>query len=161
MLDDAAHDDVRATLPLRTMADKVNWLISLISTARPAGLGPYGNAEVAVLIREATGEPVTGMTIRKLRSGQAASPQLRLIEAMARFFGVPPGFFFDDYDESQVSLLQEQVELLAMIRRSGITPAELRVLLRLSPEARQSFFDFVTVAVRDAGRHRDAPGEDA
>jgi transcriptional regulator with XRE-family HTH domain len=160
MLDDAAHDDVRATPPLRTLADKVNWLISLISIARPAGLGPYGNAEVAVLIREATGEPVTGMTIRKLRSGQAASPQLRLIEAMARFFGVPPGFFFD-YDESQVSLLQEQVELLAMIRRSGITPAELRVLLRLSPEARQSFFDFVTAAVRDAARHRDAPGEDA
>ena len=48
------------------------------------------------------------MTIRKLRSGQAANPQLRLIEAMARFFGVPPGFFFDDHDDGQVSLLQEQ-----------------------------------------------------
>ena len=111
MPDDAAHDDVRATPPLRTLADKVNWLISLISTARPADRGPYSNAEVAALIREATGEPVTGTTIRKLRNGQAANPQKRLIGAMAQFFGVPPDFFFDDYDDDQVSLIQEQVEI--------------------------------------------------
>lgn len=80
---------------------------------------------------------------------------------MARFFGVPPSFFFDDHDDDQVSLLQEQVKLLAMIRDAGITPAQLRVLLGLSPEARQLILDFVTVAARDAARHRDAPGEDA
>jgi transcriptional regulator with XRE-family HTH domain len=70
------------------------------------------SAEVAALIRKATGNPVTGTTIRKLRHGQAANPQKRLIEAMARFFAVPPDFFFDDYDDG-VSSLQEQVEVLA------------------------------------------------
>ena len=160
MPDDAAHDDVKATTPpLRTLADKVNWLIS---TARPADRGPYSNAEVAALIREATGEPVTGTAISKLRSGQAANPHQRLIGAIAQFFGVPPDFFFDDYDDDdQASLIQEQVEMLAIIRAADITPAKLRVLLGLSPEARQLILDFVTVAARDEARHRDAPGEPA
>jgi transcriptional regulator with XRE-family HTH domain len=159
MPDDAAHDDVTATTPpLRTLADKVDWLIS---TARPADRGPYSNAEVAALIREANGEPVTGTTIRKLRSGQAANPHKRLIGAMARFFGVPPDFFFDGYDDDQASLIQEQVEMLAIIRAAGITPSRLRVLLGLSPEALQLILDFVTVAARDEARHRDAPGEPA
>jgi hypothetical protein len=40
---------------------------------------------------------------------------MKLIEAMARTFGVPPGFFFADYDTGQAGLLQEQVELLALV----------------------------------------------
>jgi transcriptional regulator with XRE-family HTH domain len=157
MPDDAAHDDVKATMPPpRTLAGKVNWLIS---TAHPADRGPYSNAEVAALIRKATGEPVTGTTIRKLRNGQAANPYKRLTGAMARFFGVPPDFFFDGYDDDQASLIQEQAEMLAIIRAAGITPAKLRVLLGLSPEARQLIPGFVTAAARDQTRHRDAPGE--
>jgi transcriptional regulator with XRE-family HTH domain len=161
MPDDASRDDVRTTPPLRTLADKVNWLISLISAARPAGRSPYSNAEVAALIRKATGEPVSDMTIMKLRNGQAANPQKRLIGAMARFFGVPPDFFFDGYDDDQARLIQEQVEMLAMIRAADITPAQLRVLLGLSPEARQLLLDFVTVAARVEGPACDALGEDA
>ena len=116
MPDDAAPDNVKATRPPpRTLADKVNWLIS---TARPAGRGPSSNAEVAALIRKATGEPVTGTTIRK-------------------------------------------AEMLTIIRAAGITPAKLRVLLGLSPEARQLIPGFVTAAARDQTRHRDAPGEPA
>jgi transcriptional regulator with XRE-family HTH domain len=136
----------------------VNWLIS---AACPADRGPYSNAEVAALIRKATGEPVTGTAIGKLRSGQAANPQKRLIGAMAQFFGVPPDFFFDGYDDDQASLIQEQVEMLAIIRAADIAPADLRVLLGLSPEARQLILGFVTVAARDEARHRDAPGEPA
>ena len=51
--------------------------------------------------------------------------------------------------------------MLAIIRAADITPAKLRVLLGLSPEARQLILDFVTVAARDEARHRDAPGEPA
>ena len=40
---------------------------------------------------------------------------MKLIKAMARTFSVPPGFFFDDYDDGQAGLLQEQVELLALV----------------------------------------------
>jgi transcriptional regulator with XRE-family HTH domain len=157
MPDDAARDDVQAALPaLRTLADRVNLLIS---AARPAGRGPYSDAEVAALIRTATGEPVTGTAIGKLRNGQAANPPQRLIAAMAQFFGVPPDFFFDN-DGDQAGLTQEQAELLALIRAARITPADLRVLLELNPEARQLLAGFVTAA-RDGARDPDAPGEPA
>src|SRR5260370_39629707 len=96
-------DDVTAgednTAPLRTLADKVNWLID---RAHPAGRGPFSNTEVAALIKDATGEEVSYTTIWKLRNGQAQNPQKRLIEALARTFGVPPAFFFADYDEQAV-----------------------------------------------------------
>ena len=145
-----------STPPLRTLADRVNWLIS---TAHPAGRGPYSNAEVAALIRKTTGEPVSYTTIWKLRNGQAANPQMRLIEAMARTFGMRPGFFFGDHDENQVGLIREEVEMLAMIRDARITAAQLRPLLRLSPEAQQLIIDFVTVVARDEARRRAGQGD--
>jgi len=73
---------------LRSLADKVNWLID---RARPAGRGSWSNAEVADLIERTTGERVSYTTIWKLRNGQTANPQMKLIEAMARTFGVQPG----------------------------------------------------------------------
>jgi transcriptional regulator with XRE-family HTH domain len=154
---EAAHR-AKSTPPLRTLADRMNWLIS---TAHPAGRGPYTNAEVAALIRKITGEPVSYTTIWKLRNGQATNPQKRLIEAIARTFGVRPAFFFGDHDENQAGLIQEEAEMLAMIRDARITAAQLRPFLRLSPEARQLIIDFVTVVARDQARRRGSQGEDA
>jgi transcriptional regulator with XRE-family HTH domain len=148
-------DDVTAaekgTPVLRTLADKVNWLID---RAHPAGRGPFSNNEVAALIKDVTGEEVSYTTIWKLRNGQAQNPQKRLIEALARTFGVPPAFFFDDYTE-QVGLLQEQVELLALVRDARISSAQLRAILELSPQARQAVTDLVQATARDdTRRHR-------
>lgn len=141
---------------LRTLADKVNWLID---NAHPAGRGPFSNAEVAELVQKTTGEPVSYTTIWKLRNGQAQNPQKRLIEALARTFGVPPAFFFDDYDEKQAGLLQEQVELLALVRDARINAAQLRTILGLSPEARKAITDLIEVTARDEARRRRG-GED-
>jgi transcriptional regulator with XRE-family HTH domain len=133
---------------LRTLADKVNWLID---RAHPAGRGPFSNNEVAALIKDVTGEEVSYTTIWKLRNGQAQNPQKRLIEALARTFGVPPAFFFDDYNE-QAALLQEQVELLALVRDARISSAQLRAILELSPQARQAITDLVAATARDDTR---------
>jgi transcriptional regulator with XRE-family HTH domain len=136
---------------LRTLADKVNWLID---RAHPAGRGPFSNNEVAALIKDVTGEEVSYTTIWKLRNGQAQNPQKRLIEALASTFGVPPAFFFDDYHE-QAGLLQEQVELLALIRDARITSTQLRAILELSPQARQAITDLAAATARDDTRsHR-------
>ena len=81
------------------------------------------------LIHKATGEQVSHTTIWKLANGQAQNPSKHLIERLARTFGVPPAFFFDDYDEEQLGLLKDQVELLALIRDAKITSAEFRALL--------------------------------
>jgi transcriptional regulator with XRE-family HTH domain len=137
---DTARADDPGSPPLRTLADKVSWLID---RAHPAGRGPYSNAEVIALIEKVTGEQFSHTTIWKLRNGQAANPQMRLIEALARTFGVPPAFFFSDYDDEQAGLLREQVELLALVRDTGVTSAQLRALLQLSPGARQAVADLI------------------
>ncbi|MGD0244791.1 MAG: hypothetical protein ABSB59_31310 [Streptosporangiaceae bacterium] len=141
---------------LRTLADKVNWLID---RAHPAGRGPCSNSEIAALITKTTGEDISYTTIWKLRNGQAQNPQKRLIEALAKTFGVPPAFFFDDYDE-QADLPHEQVELLALVRDAQITSAQLRAILELSPQARQAIISLAEATARDdTRRHRTDPGE--
>jgi transcriptional regulator with XRE-family HTH domain len=125
---------------LRSLADKVNWLID---RARPVGRGSWSNAEVADLIERTTGERVSDTTICKLRNGQTANPQMKPIEVMARPFGVPPGFFFRDYDTGQAGLLHEEAEVLALVRSASISAAQLRPILELSPAARQAVIDLI------------------
>jgi transcriptional regulator with XRE-family HTH domain len=130
---------------LRTLADKVNWLIE---HAHPAERRPLSNNDVSFLIHTATGEEVSGTTIWKLRNGQAQNPQMRLIEALAKTFGVPPAFFFADFDEGQLGLVQDQVELLALVRDAGITSAEFRAIVGLGPEGRRAVAGFIERAAR-------------
>jgi transcriptional regulator with XRE-family HTH domain len=151
VMPDEATAGVESAPALRTLADKVNWLID---RAHPAGRGAFSNNEVAALIKDVTREDVSYTTIWKLRNGQAQNPQKRLIEALARTFGVPPAFFFDDFNE-QAELLQDQVELLALVRDARISSAQLRAILELSPQARQAITDLVEATARDdTRRHR-------
>ena len=153
---DEATAGEKSTPGPRTLADKVNWLID---RAHPAGRGPFSNNEVAALIKDATGEEISYTTVWKLRNGQAQNPQKRLIEALAKTFGVPPAFFFDDYDE-QAGMLKEQVELLALVRDARISSAQLRAILELSPEARQAIVSLVEATARDdPRRHRGEQDE--
>ena len=155
---DEATAGEKSTPALRTLADKVNWLID---RAHPAGRGSYSNNEIAALVKDATGEDVSYTTIWKLRNGQAQNPQKRLIEALAKTFGVPPAFFFDDYHE-QAGMLKEQVELLALVRDARISSAQLRAILELSPEARQAIVSLVEATARDdPRRHRGEQDETA
>jgi len=137
---------------LRTLADKVNWLIE---QAHPAGRGPLSNAEVCFLIHKVTGEEISVTTLWKLRNGQQKNPQLRVIQALATTFGVNPAFFFDDYDEDKLALLQDQVELLALVRDAGITSAEFRALLGMDAEARETVAGLIQRAARTEAQ---APG---
>ena len=139
-MSDGITERTAAEPALRTLADKVNWLID---RARPAGRGPYTNAELAALIERTTGDKVSYTTVWKLRNGQAANPQMKLIAALARTFGVPPGFFFDDSGEHQAGLLQEQVERLALVRDTRVNSTQLRVFADLSPEARKAIIDLI------------------
>jgi ESX-1-secreted protein regulator len=132
----------------RTLAGKVNWLIE---RAHPAGRGPYSNMEVSALIAKVTGEEFSHTTIWKLRNGQAANPQMRLLQALAATFGVPPAFFFDGYDEDQSAQLMDQVELLTLMRDSGVTSTQLRALAALTPAARQAVVDLIEHTARREG----------
>ena len=139
--------------PLRTLTEKVNWLID---QAHPGGRRPYTNAEVAELITRTTGESVSHSTIWKLRNGQTQDPHKRLIEAMARAFGVPPAFFFDNYDPRAAGLLREQVEMLALVRDSGITTVQLRAIAGLPDDARQAVVNLIEATARAESRRRSS-----
>ncbi len=155
MPDSAMSGDPDGPPHPRSLADKINWLID---GAHPAGRGPYSNAEITDLIEKVTGEQFSHTTIWKLRNGQAANPQMRLIEALARTFGIPPAFFFTDYDQEQAGLLREQVELLALVRDTGVTSTQLRALLELTPAARQAVADLIEHTTRTEAQRRP-PGK--
>ena len=104
-----------------------------------------------------TGEQISTTTIWKLRNGQLTNPQLRVIEALAKTFGVPAGFFLDDYDEEKLGLWREQVELLALIRDAGITAAEFRAILGLDAEGRKAVAGLIERTARGGAQ---APGRD-
>ena len=143
-----------------TLADKVSWLIE---HARPAGRGPLSNADVCRLILRVTGEEVSVTTVWKLRNGQQTNPQLRVIQALATTFGVQPAFFFEDYDEGKLGLLQDQVELLSLVRDAGITSAELRAILGMDADGRSALASLIGRPARakahgGAGGQGDVPG---
>jgi transcriptional regulator with XRE-family HTH domain len=140
--------------PLKTLADKVNWVLD---KAHPAGRGRFSDAEVCFKIHAVTGEQISTTTIWKLRNGQLTNPQLRVIEALARTFGIPAGFFLDDYDEEKLGLWREQVELLALIRDAGITAAEFRAILGMDAEGRKAIAGLIE---RVAHGDTQGPGRD-
>jgi len=153
MADEAAPAEA-GRVPLKTLADKVNWVLD---KAHPAGRGRFSDAEVCFKIHAATGEQISTTTIWKLRNGQLTNPQLRVIEALAKTFGVPAGFFLEDYDEEKLGLWREQVELLALIRDAGITAAEFRAFLGLDAEGRKAVAGLIERAARG---DTQAPGRD-
>jgi transcriptional regulator with XRE-family HTH domain len=141
---------------LRTLAEKLDWLIA---RAHPAGRGPYSNAEVAALVGQVTGVKISYGAVWELRTGRTVNPTKRVIEALAQTFGVPPGFFFDDYGEQQARLLADQVELLALVRDAGVDRVQLRAFLGLSPEARQAIASVIEHTARaeaDRTKHQHA-----
>jgi transcriptional regulator with XRE-family HTH domain len=144
-----------ATAPLKTLADKVNWVLD---TAHTAGCGRMPDAQVVFKIHEVTREKISATTIWKLRNGQQTNPQLRVIEALARTFGVPAGFFVEDYDEDKLGMQREQVELLALIRDSGMTAAEFKTLFGLYDEGRTLIAGLIRRTTGPAGQ---APGSDS
>jgi transcriptional regulator with XRE-family HTH domain len=124
--------------PLETLAERVSWLVERV---HPPGRGPYSNYEIAALIGKVTGEKVSHNAIWKLRNGQAANPTMRLVNALAQVFGVPPGYF---YGEQPIP--GEQAEVLTLIRDSGITASQLRAFAGLTPEGRQAIADLIAQA---------------
>ncbi|MDJ0383251.1 helix-turn-helix domain-containing protein [Streptomyces sp. G-G2] len=80
----------------RTIGEKLDYLIKAL---HPQGRGPYVSREIEALIKQraADGDPtVTHATISNIRSGKITNPGADSLRALASFFGVPVGYFFDD-----------------------------------------------------------------
>ena len=145
--------------PLETLADKISWLME---HANPGGRGPLSAQDVSYLMLEVAGEKYSSNAVWRLKSGEQTNPAYRVIRALAKVFGVEPGFFFDELDEQQLGLVKEQVELLALIRDTKITSVQFRALMKMDPEGREVFADMIRrVAIAEARVQGAGQGEDS
>ncbi|MBV9451095.1 MAG: hypothetical protein JO345_34930 [Streptosporangiaceae bacterium] len=127
----------------RTLAEKVEWLIQHMWPADASP--PKTNADAAAAITAATGEELSSTAIWKLRTGRGDNPTLKTLTALARFFGVPVGFFGEG---EEAESLGDQAALLVMLREKGVTRAALRSLGDLSSEGRQMITDMIESVAR-------------
>jgi len=106
-----------------SLAAKLN---HLFATVVPAGRKPYTNTEAATTIRD-QGTDISSSYIAALRAGDKTNPTLRHLEALARFFGVPPAYFFDD---TMAATVDEQLGQLMLLRdlKDALDDEPVRVL---------------------------------
>ncbi|WP_432573193.1 helix-turn-helix domain-containing protein [Kineococcus sp. SYSU DK005] len=74
---------------------------ALVEGTRSAAGKPYSLARIAVDLKERYGVTVTPSHLSRLRSGESANPTLRIVSALAQYFGVTPDYFMrEDEDEA-------------------------------------------------------------
>ncbi|MFK0288025.1 helix-turn-helix domain-containing protein [Streptomyces sp. NPDC090499] len=110
---DREHD------PSNNLGHKLNHLFDKM---KAAGGAPYSVEEVARAIT-ATGVPISGSYIWLLRRGQRDNPTLRHLEGLAKFFGVPPAYFFDD---QVTEMVNAELSLLTALRNAQVQQIALR-----------------------------------
>ncbi|MFB7666888.1 Secondary metabolite protein [Kitasatospora sp. NPDC056138] len=124
----------------RTFAERLDHLFKEI---HPDNRGPYTYAEVAQAIKEAGDGAITASGIQQLRTGARGNPKMATIKALADFFGVPAGYFFDDQvaerTEAEIKLVaamrDEQIAQVAL-RSAGLSAASLRMVHTVIQQAR-------------------------
>lgn len=130
----------------KTLAEKTEWLFQHVRD--PEDGQPYSNARIAALIEQVCpGFSVTPTTIWNIRTGKSDNPSWKLIEGLAKAFGVSPLYFSEDEDEIGARQTQEELALLAALRDTsvrqlalraqGMTPASLATVLELIERVRQ------------------------
>jgi ESX-1-secreted protein regulator len=98
----------------------------LFREIHPANRGPYTYGEVAEGIRAASGGEGRGLTasaIQQLRTGAKKNPTRHTIKALADFFGVPAGYFFD---EETAERTRAEIAVLAAMRDHDVRRVALR-----------------------------------
>lgn len=106
----------------RTVADKLNHLFQIVI---PAGGTGYTNAEVA------TKTGLSSSYIAYLRSGERDNPTMQTLEVLAKFFGVPTAYFYDDEAtdrvEEQLRQLRALADLHQALQRDGVKELAMRM----------------------------------
>lgn len=135
-IDDVDDDAGNAQQPTNVLAERLR---HLLETVHPANRGPYTLEEVSAGIRQQSGQSLSAPYLNQLKLGRRDNLTTTKLEAIARFFGVPVGYFFDD---TQAQAVDEELALLQAIRDGGIKELALRAL-ELDPETVKSVSRFV------------------
>ena len=131
------------------LAPKLNRLFD--NVPKPGG-GLYSNEAAAQALAE-LGVSVTAQHLWHLRTGKRDNPSFRLLEGIARVFGVPIAYFSDEETERQVA---EQMATLASLRDSGVKSLLMRAQ-GVSPENVQHLGAILEQIRRMEGLDADPP----
>lgn len=133
----------------KSLAEKLDYLFRVV---HPKGRGEYTYREVAQAINDAeSGTTISASYVWQLRRGEKDNPTIRHIEAIAKFFGVPPSYFLDDQAAADIT---SQLELLAAMRDNDVREVALRAA-DLSPAA----LKMIKNLIEDTRRIEGVPDE--
>ena len=77
----------------RTFAERLS---ALIESARAGGLAPHSYREISAAVERAGGPAMSPAYLQQLATGKRVNPKIHYVEALAKLFGVPVTYFFDD-----------------------------------------------------------------
>lgn len=122
---------------LASFADKLNYLFATIPS--PAHK-VYSNEDVAAIINSAGSDTTISATyLWMLRRGQRDNPTLKHVELLAKFFGVPPAYFFDDTITQSVAT---EIKTIVALRDLDVERVALRAV-GLSTRSLDSLVDII------------------
>jgi transcriptional regulator with XRE-family HTH domain len=110
-----------------TFSDRLN---QLFATVYPRDRGPHSLQEVADAINAQGDDRISPSYLSQLRSGKKDNPSSKTINALAWFFKVEPGFFFDTEYARQ---MEADLAMLAKLRDAGVEKIAARSF-DLTPE---------------------------
>jgi transcriptional regulator with XRE-family HTH domain len=117
-----------------TLAEKLDFLFR---TVRTPGGREFSHEDVARAIGQAEDGPTISATyIWQLRRGQRTNPRMSHLHALARFFGVDPGYFFPvelaeqmEADLAEASPVLRDADVRALAAAAlGLTPPTIGVV---------------------------------
>jgi transcriptional regulator with XRE-family HTH domain len=133
---------------VRTLAEKLDALFR-----RNGGVSLE---DAARAIRAGGGPTISASYLWLLRTGRKDNPTLRHVEALARYFGVPPAYFFDGLDDAEAEGIEADLEA-----RTALRDPETRALAtraaRLSEASRRALSrlaEHLEEVERPGGRRR-------
>jgi len=109
-----------------SLAQRIDHLFETVR--RPDGTC-HSNKEVAAAMGDDGSKAISGSYLWLLRNGQRDNPTKRQLEALAKFFGVRPAYFFDDVSSQAIA---QELALLRAMKKAGIQHIAAR-LSGLSP----------------------------
>jgi transcriptional regulator with XRE-family HTH domain len=125
----------------RTFAELLDYLFKEV---HPKGRGPYTYAEVSQGIRDTSGVAISASAIQQLRTGTNSNPKMQTIRALASFFGVTPGYFFDEEEAERqraeiqlVAAMRDQEVRRVALRANGLSTSSLHMLNTVIDQARR------------------------
>jgi transcriptional regulator with XRE-family HTH domain len=133
--------------PESTFADRLNHLVARV---HPANRGPYTDDEIATAVG------VSAQAVRYWRHGRRMDPKMGNLQRLAKLFGVPVAYFFDD---ALAERLDAELALLTALREQGVRQIALRAA-GLSPQSQQTIVEVVRQIRQLEGLAPDVPVPD-